>query len=168
MVDSVRRESAEEAQRERDPGLGGEHRVARDEHEPQQVVADMVVERLGELGFGAFLPGLELVADLGVLAVHHGSAPHDVDRAPLADGHEPGARVIGHAGFRPLLEGCEQGVLCEIFGQPDVADDTGEAGNQLRGLDSPDRVDGAMGVGRRHGSQSHHDSRPVQVRWAEL
>ena len=113
-----------------------------------------IVERLGELQLGALLLRLEVVADLGVLAVHHGPAAHDVDRPTFADGHEPGARIIRHAGFRPLLERGEQRVLREIFGQPDVADDTGESGNELRGLDAPDRVDGTMDVGSRHGSQS--------------
>jgi hypothetical protein len=45
--------------------------MTRDEHEPQQVVAHLVIERLGELGFRTLLPRLQLVADLRVLAVEH-------------------------------------------------------------------------------------------------
>ena len=43
--DLLGRQAAEQAQRERDARLGREHRVAGDEHEAQQVVADVVVER---------------------------------------------------------------------------------------------------------------------------
>ena len=41
---------AEQAQRERDARLGREHRMAGGEHEAQQVVADVVVERGVEIG----------------------------------------------------------------------------------------------------------------------
>ena len=43
--DLVGREPAEQAQRERDARLGRQHGVARGEDEPQQVVADVVVDR---------------------------------------------------------------------------------------------------------------------------
>ncbi len=79
----------------------------------------------------------------------------------MAMSQAPG--LSGHARRRPLLECRDQRVLREILGQPDVVHDTGESGNQLRRLDAPDRVDGAVGVGSRHGSQSHHAQRPVQV-----
>src|SRR5262249_34138862 len=39
----------------------------------------------------------------------------------------------------------------ELLGEADVAHHAGEAGNQLRRLDPPDRVDGTMGIGSRHG-----------------
>jgi hypothetical protein len=46
----------------------------------------------------------------------------------------------------PLLECGYKGVLREVFGAGDVADEAGEAGDQARGFDSPDGVDGAVGV----------------------
>jgi hypothetical protein len=64
----------------------------------------------------------------------------------LRRGHEPGAGVVRDAFGRPLLEGGHQRILSELFGQADVADDAGEAGDDARRLDPPDRVDGAMGV----------------------
>ena len=67
--DLVGRQAAEQAQRERDPRLGREHRMAGDEHEAQQIVADVVVERGVEIGHGHLLLGLELVAELLVLAL---------------------------------------------------------------------------------------------------
>ena len=47
--DLVGRQAAEQAQRERHARLGREHRMARGEHEAQQVVADVVVERRVEI-----------------------------------------------------------------------------------------------------------------------
>ncbi len=65
-------------------------------------------------------------------------------------GHEPCAGVVGNAGGGPLLECGDEGVLGEVFGAGDVADEAGEAGDEARGFDSPDGVDGAMGVGGGH------------------
>ena len=50
---------------------------------------------------------------------------------------------------RPLLERGDQRVLRQLFGEADVAHHAGEAGDELRLLDPPDRVDGAVDVGRR-------------------
>ena len=71
-------------------------------------------------------------------------------------GHQPGARVAGNARLRPLLERRDQRILCEVFRDPDVANDAREAGDEPGRLDSPDRVDGAMGIGSRHRHRSHH------------
>ena len=67
--DLVGRQTAEQPQRERDARLGRQHRMARREHQPQQVVAHVVVERRVELGDGVVSPRLELVAELRVLAL---------------------------------------------------------------------------------------------------
>jgi hypothetical protein len=37
-------ETAEQAQRQRDARLGGEHRMTSREHQPQQIIADVVVD----------------------------------------------------------------------------------------------------------------------------
>ena len=67
--DLLGRQAAEQAERERDARLGGEHRMAGGEHEAQEVVADVVVERGVEVRRGRLLPGLELVPELLVLAL---------------------------------------------------------------------------------------------------
>ena len=48
--DFVGGEAAEQAEGERDAGFGGEHGMAGDEDEAQEVVADVVVERGVEVG----------------------------------------------------------------------------------------------------------------------
>src|ERR1700682_982228 len=69
----------------------------------------------------------------------------------LRGAHEPGARFVWNARLGPLFERSNQGILSELLGEADVAHDPREAGDQPRGLDPPDRVNRAMGVGRRCG-----------------
>ena len=71
-------------------------------------------------------------------------------------GHEPCGRIARDAGRGPLLEGRYERIVREIFGHADVADDAGETGDDLRRLHLPDRLDGALGYGSRHGYRSHH------------
>ncbi len=102
--DLVRRQAAEEAERERDTRFRGQDRVAGDEDEPQQVVADVVigidpdpVERRVAVRRGVVVLGLEGVRDGRVLHVEPLGAPELVDRPVLGRGHEPGARVVRDA-----------------------------------------------------------------------
>ena len=149
-------QAAEQAQRQRQARLGGEHRMAGGEDEAQQVVADVVVDGGVEIRAGARLPALELAADLLVLAPEPLTPAQDVDRPALRGGHEPRPRVVGDARLGPPLEGDHQRLLREVLGEADVADEAREAGDEPRRFDTPDRVDGAMGVGSRHGYRSHH------------
>ena len=87
-----------------------------------------------------------------------------VDGAVFCGGHEPGAGVVGDAGLGPLLERGDEGVLSEVFGAGDVADEAGQAGDEARGFDSPDGVDGAMGVGGSH-SPDHSIFVPLVQVW---
>ena len=79
-----------------------------------------------------FLPSVELV-------------PADaVDGAVLRRRHQPGAGILRHTVFGPLLERGHQRVLRQLLGDADVAHETREPRDQPRRLDPPDRVDGAM------------------------
>ena len=130
--------------------------MARREDQPQQVVADVVVHRGLEIAREGVLPLFEIVTELVVLAIEHLAAAEMIDGAMLGGGHQPGAGVVRNARRRPLFERRDERVLREIFGEPDVAHDAREAGDDLRRLDAPDRVDRPMGVGSRHGYRSHH------------
>ena len=55
--------------------------------------------------------GLQVPADLGVLAFQVAVAAEEVDRAAFGDGHQPGAGVPRHPVGRPLLERRDDGVL---------------------------------------------------------
>src|SRR5258708_29983683 len=127
-----------------------------DEHEAQEIVANIIVERGVEIGHGHLLLGLELATELLVLALEELVAAPEVDRAMLRGGHEPGAGIVRDAGCGPLFEGGDESVLREFLGDADVADDAREAGDDAGGLNAPDGVDGAMCEGRRHSYASHH------------
>src|SRR3989449_10458639 len=92
--DLVGREAAEQSERERSTSLGREHRMTGREHEAQEIVADVIVERGGQLSLGTLLVGFELVPELDVLALEQLAATQGVDTAVLRRGHEPGARVV--------------------------------------------------------------------------
>ena len=59
--------------------------------------------------------------------------------------------LSGTPASRPLLERGHQRILRQLLGEPDVAHDAREAGDEPRGLDPPDRLDGAMDIRGRHG-----------------
>lgn len=52
-----------------------------------------------------------------------------VERAALGGGGEPGARVVGHAVARPVLQRRDQRILCQLLGHADVAHDARDDGD---------------------------------------
>ena len=77
------------------------------------------------------------------------AASQDIERAIFRRGHEPCPRIVRDARLRPPLERRDERVLCELFGQTDVAHHAREAGDEP-GLDAPHGVDRAMGVPGHH------------------
>src|SRR5262245_6005013 len=75
------------------PRFGREDRVAGNENEAQEIVADMIVERCVEVWWLVVLD-LELVAELGVLAAGKLGAAEEIDRAMLCCGHQPWAGLL--------------------------------------------------------------------------
>jgi hypothetical protein len=124
------------------------------ENQAQKVVADVIVDRAIKIGH--LLLGLKLVRELLVLALEPFIPAQEIDRTMLRGGHEPGARVVRHARLRPLLERGDESILCEFFGNADIADDPRETGDEPGRLDPPDRVDRAMCIGSCHSYRSHH------------
>jgi hypothetical protein len=158
--DLVGGEAAEQAQGEGHARLRGEHRMAGDEHQAQEIVADRIVDRRLELFDDAVLLGVEIAGDLLMLHLEALGAAEVVDRAVLGGRHQPGARVVRDTRHRPLLEGDQQSVLRQLLGEADVAHDARQTGDQTRRFDAPDGVDRAvgcgLGIGRRHGDRSQH------------
>ena len=94
-----------------------------DEHQPQQIVLDFsFVLRCG-------LRTLSVYGD--VEFVHSSRSSRYVNGSILCGRHEPGTRVIGHAGLRPALERCNECLLSEILGELDVARDARHSGFSL-------------------------------------
>src|SRR5262245_12008063 len=121
------------------------------EYQAQKVIADVVVESSVEIRHGPLAVRLELATELLMLALDELVPAQVVDRAIFRRGHEPGARVVRDARDRPPLQRDDERVLRQLLGEADVAQHPNEAGDEPRLLDSPDRVDGAMGIGSRHG-----------------
>ena len=109
--DLVGRQAAEEPQRERHPRLGGQHRMAGGEHEPQQIVADVVVAGGLERGVRHRLLDPEVATDLAglrsslVLRRNWSIAR----RLAVAISHAPGFRgmpVAGHCSSAATSASC--------------------------------------------------------------
>jgi hypothetical protein len=67
--------------------------MTRHEHQPQEIVTDLVVDYSAEVGSQPLLD-LELARQLLVLALRHRPATQEVDRAMLGGPHQPGSRVV--------------------------------------------------------------------------
>ena len=123
------------------------------EHEPQQIVADVVVERgidgCSEVGRGDLVPEVEFVAQCLFPAAMQLALPQTIDRPVLRRRHEPRARIVRHAGGGPRFECGGKRILRDFFGHADVAHHARHTGNDLRRFDAPDCVDRPVGRGRR-------------------
>ena len=145
--DLLGREAAEQPQRQRDARLGREHRVAGGEDQPQQVVADVVVERRVEVGL-----------DVAARPRARGRAPRACARAACARRSWSIARCLAVAiSQAPGLSGTPARGHCSSAAtsascasssaRPTSRTMRARPAISLRRLDPPDRVDGARGVG---------------------
>src|SRR5256885_12904576 len=119
--------------------------MARHEHEAEEVVSELLVDR----GVRVLdLPSpLDVASELFVLALERLAAPDEIGRVMLRGRHEPGARTLRHARRGPLLDRRDESVLCELFSCPDVTDEASQPGDHPSRLDAPDRRDRAMRFG---------------------
>jgi hypothetical protein len=129
-------------------GLGRQHRVAGGEDQAQQVVADFIgarrIQPIDKIGHDQGLLRFEFMADLLVFDQQHLGAAQVVQSAVLAGGHEPGARVGGHAVARPMLQRRHQGVLRQLLGQADVAHQPRHASDDLGAFTAPNFFNGTV------------------------
>ena len=63
----------------------------------------------------------ELSRNLSVFLFEHSSATQIVEGAALGRRHQPGTGIFGDTFDGPLLEGRDEHVLAEFFGDADVA-----------------------------------------------
>jgi hypothetical protein len=95
--------------------------VARDEHQPEQVVLHLAaVQRGGEVGRPAehvgLLPGVQFVPELAEVVAQSLVTAQPVDGPVPARAHQPGPRVGRDARPWPLAERGHQRVLGQVFG----------------------------------------------------
>src|SRR5690606_5334865 len=131
-------EPAQQAQSQRYPRFRRQDGVAGGKDQPQQIVADLVIQRLDQ--FALVIGGVVLYEASNFLQLGRGhfAVAEIIDAAPLGGLHQPGAGIVRHAGFGPGLERDQQGVLCQFLGQRDVAHHARQSGDQPRLLDLPD------------------------------
>jgi len=116
--DLVRLETAERAQRQREPRLERERRVAAREDEAEPLVRNRgrVVHLVVRLC--RFEPRQQIRLSLQVLL-----SPQSIDCTIPCHRHEPTGRVRGLALSRPALECDGDGVLKGVLGEVEVAED---------------------------------------------
>lgn len=128
------------------------------EHEPQQIVADVVVarrfEHVGDVRRDVRAERIEIEADLLALARVQRVLPQMIERAALRGRHQPCARIVRHAAARPVLERRDERVLRELFGHADVAHEPRDVRDDSRGLDPPDGIDRTVNGGVHHARPS--------------
>ena len=93
--------------------------MTRNEDQAQEIVANRIVD----IAVGVrhcHLSGAQIATELLVLSLEKLVAPKAVYGTVLGVRHEPGARVIGNAALRPLLQRGYQGILSEVFGKADI------------------------------------------------
>ena len=159
--DLVGGQAAEQAQRQRDARLGRQHRVAGGEHQAQQVVADVVVERGLEVGRHASCcsasssrPEL-LVLALEQLAAGAARRSRGAWRSPSATRPGcPGTPDSGHCSSAATSASC-----ASSSARPTSRTMRASPAIRLRRLDAPDRVDRAVRVGRPSRRRCHTRTR---------
>src|SRR5690606_22817879 len=105
----------------------------------QQVVADAFVDGPLELVARRLLRNGAL--ELAVLPLPHPPMAELIEGPVLRGGRQPGSRIVGNAGLRPLLERFEERVLRQVLGRAHVAHETRQAANQTGRLDAERSLD---------------------------
>ena len=147
--DLRRAQAAQRAERQRDPRLGRERRVAAGEDQPQPVVRDGAVVHLVHL---VLLVRRHERLELLHLVLEPARPAEAVDRLVPRGGRDPRGRVAGQAAARPDLEGDEEGVLYRLLGEVEVAEHADERRDRPSRLLPEQAVDGLVRSGYRPAS----------------
>ncbi len=154
--DLGRGQAAEQPQRQRDPGLDGQHRVAGGEDQPQQVVVDLVGEGPVEVRGDGVALGLQGPADLGVLARSSRLRRNRSTARRLATviSQAPGLRGTPSRGH--CSRAATTASWASSSARSDVTGVPGQPGDQPGGLHPDDRLDRGVRLRSRHDMSSHH------------
>ena len=126
--DLRRGQAGQRAQRQRDPGLERQRRVAAGEHQPQPVVGDPAVVGL-HLERRTRIRLNRQRGDLAELGRPDRPAAQHVDGPVAGRRGQPGPRPPRNAVARPALQGRGERVLGALLGQVPVAGDPDERGH---------------------------------------
>ena len=146
--DLVRRQAADDAQRERGAGVGRKNGMAGREDEAQQLVAKIVVHRRFDRFGRVAGRAIQLARDLLVLALAHPVATDGVDGAAFGGRHQPRAGIGRNAGPRPFGERDHQRVLRQFLCTVDAAHHAGQARDEPGPFDAKGRFDRPVRLAR--------------------
>src|SRR2546428_490924 len=133
MSPAASKRAADRAQCQRYLRLRRQRGVAAGEDQAQSVVS-----------LGAFRPHVGALQQGEFLAISRVPA-QDVDSPPSSRGHEPSARLLRDALFRPLLERGHKAVLDDLLRKVEIAQRAYERRREPAGLLSEDCCDGSVG-----------------------
>jgi hypothetical protein len=123
--------------------------MAGGEHQPQQVIAEVVLEGVDVMvGVeGGLLRG-GLARYEGDLAVEGGASAGGVDGAAFRGRHEPAGGVGWDTRSGPVLERNQERFLGGVLSETEVAGHACQPGDEAAGLDAPYGLDGGPRGGR--------------------
>ena len=138
--DLAGRQSGDRPQRQRDPSVHRERRVATGEQEPETIVRDLVHVDSDRLELGDLRGGLGLRPADAVAA-------ELVDRAVASRGDDPGLRVVRHPAAGPRTERDLERVLDRLLRQVEVARDADQGSHRPPGALPERPLEGSERVG---------------------
>ena len=155
-------QAGQRAQRQRDPGLERQRRVAAGEHQPQPVVRNPAVVGL-HLERRTRIRLNRQRGDLAELGRPDRPAAQHVDGPVAGRRGQPGPRPPRNAVTRPALQGRGERVLGALLGQVPVAGDPDERGHHPAPLFPERGVDGRLDRGDLSAHCGGHSSRTSMV-----
>ncbi len=164
--DLVGGQAAQQAQGQRDPRVRAQHRVAGHEDQPQQVIANVVAERVAVVRKRQ-RQRCQLAAPLRMLPRHPLVLAQHVDGAVARGGHQPRSGIVRYALHRPALQRGQPGVLDQFFGPPHVAAQHAcQAGDQGRRFHAPEGVQSLRQRGIHAGNETTQPGAASISMWA--
>ncbi len=126
--------------------------MAGHEHQPQQVVTQIIFQRLTVIGRRQ-RRRMQLLAPLRMLLRHPLVLAQHINGTVARSGHQPGSGIVRDALLRPALQRGQPGVLGQLLGAADIApEQPRQARDQHRRLHPPEGFQTLRQCGLEHAS----------------
>ena len=152
----IRLQAAQRPQRQRDLRVERQRRMAAGEDQPEPIVRDLAGLQLVRIDHAVAWRRRQRL-QLGRVA---GASSQPVDCLVAGGLDDPGARMFGHAGLRPLGDRGGKCLLRDVFGQVEVAQHPDQRGNDPAPVGPVQGLDQCV----RHRSHRRRNFRAVSIR----